>query len=143
MNCLPTKAPGAYITYLCGGIAGLNDSQCKDWRELAKSLLKTSTLDPMRRDFRGIEGDHTDEIVDGDIADIRQSNFILVNATKPSWGTALEIVYAMEAPSEDKWPIVVAFTGPGVSISPWLQYHCAAIFDTLEEAVGYINADVA
>jgi len=42
-------------TYLCGGINGLNDSQCKNWREEAKELLGTETLDPMRNDYRGIE----------------------------------------------------------------------------------------
>lgn len=77
-------------TYLCGGINGLSDADCRDWREVAKSLLTTETLDPMRRDYRGKEDESVQEIVLGDYHDIWQSAFILVNATKPSWGTAME-----------------------------------------------------
>jgi hypothetical protein len=51
-------------TYLCGGINELSDSACCDWRAVAKSLLRTETLDPMRRDYRGREGDFTNEIIE-------------------------------------------------------------------------------
>jgi nucleoside 2-deoxyribosyltransferase len=121
------------ITYLCGGINGLSDSQCKDWRKESKSLLNTNTLDPMRRDYRGIEHLNTDKIVEDDIKDIQESDFVLVNAEKPSWGTAMEIVYSYEFAKE-----IVAFT-TGPRISPWLKYHCNAILETLEEAIDYIN----
>lgn len=33
-------------TYLCGGINGLSDAECRDWRAVAKELLKTDTLGP-------------------------------------------------------------------------------------------------
>ncbi len=122
------------ITYLCGGINGLGNSECMDWRELAKSLLITSTLDPMRRDYRGNETEAHREIVDGDLADISQSDFILVNATRPSWGTAMEIVYA-----NDMAKTVVAFVGAG-RVSPWLRFHCALIETLLEDAVDHINS---
>lgn len=118
-------------TYLCGGINGLSDDQCRDWREVAKSLLKTETLDPMRRDYRGKEDESVNEIVQGDIRDIEQSDFILVNATRPSWGTAMEIVYAWQGRP------VVAFVGDA-SVSPWLRYHCE-IVRTVEEACAWIN----
>ena len=42
--------------YLCGPIAGCTDEECMDWRENAKTILHNaniSTLDPMRRDYRG------------------------------------------------------------------------------------------
>ena len=126
------------FTYLCGGINGLNDAQAKNWREVAKSLLKTDTLDPMRRDYRGIEDASVNEIVKGDLEDIQNSRFILVNATRPSWGTAMEIVYAyMTGDSR-----IVSFT-EGAKISPWLRYHSDAIYNTVEEAVDDINTAIS
>lgn len=78
------------ITYLCGGINGLSDEDCKNWREDAKAKLVTEHLDPMRRDYRGKEDESFHEIVLGDLDDIVKSDFVLVNATRPSWGTAPE-----------------------------------------------------
>jgi len=86
----------------------------------------------MRRDYRGREDQCVDEIVQGDLDDIYASRFVLVNATKPSWGTAMEIVYAHK---DNK--IIVAFTGDS-RVSPWLRKHCR-VFPSLEEAIDLIN----
>jgi hypothetical protein len=127
MNIMP-------FTYLCGGIQGLDDAQCNDWREAAKKLLNTQTLDPMRRDYRGVEDAKFVEIVEGDLVDITKSAFLLVNACRPSWGTAMEVVYA------HMWnKPCIAFINPlSRNISPWLQYH-GEIFVTLEGACERIN----
>lgn len=128
------------LTYLCGGIAGLTDAQCNDWRSYAKEHLKTFTLDPMRRDYRGRISypDVAAKIVTDDIADIRASDFILVNATKPSWGSAQEIIYAF---NKGVHTPIVAFIGEDAP-SPWLVFHCDNIVRTLEEAVELINDQV-
>lgn len=123
-------------TYLCGGINGLSDADCRDWREVAKELLKTETLDPMRRDYRGKEDESVDEIVSGDLQDIAGSDFILVNAIRPSWGTAMEIIYARF----DK-KMIVAFVGDS-RVSPWLRFHCDQILTTVESACEWINGFV-
>ncbi len=120
--------------YLCGGIMELNDSQCNDWREEATKLLTTDTINPMRRDFRGLEGNFTREIVEGDLIDILNSEFILVNACRPSWGTAMEIGYAYVFHKK-----IVAFTDTESKISPWLRYHCDSLHTSLQEACQYIN----
>lgn len=125
------------ITYLCGGINGLGDAECRDWREVAKELLQTDTLDPMRRDYRGKEDESVTQIVGGDLDDIRQSQIILINATRPSWGTAMEIVYAQQYGK-----VTVAFT-EGARVSPWLRFHCGTIVSSLDEAVRAINAYAA
>lgn len=122
-------------TYLCGGINGLSDAECRDWREVAKELLKTETLDPMRRDYRGKEDESVNEIVAGDLEDIRAAQWVLVNATRPSWGTAMEIVYAHQLHRP-----IVAFVGNS-RVSPWLRYHCGAIVPTVEEAAERINGE--
>lgn len=120
--------------YLCGGINGLSDSDCRDWREFAKAELSTPTLDPMRRDYRGREDESVTEIVIGDLADINACEIVLVNATKPSWGTAMELFYAAS-----KAKTVVAWVKPGVPVSPWLRYFCREIHESLEDAIGSIN----
>jgi hypothetical protein len=130
----------AKTTYLCGGINGLSDADCRDWREFAKSPLKTETLDPMRRDYRGVEDVHFAEIVDGDLDDIAHSDFVLINATRPSWGTAMEIVYAFEQRKTRIVAWVGAFGTQYGGTSPWLRYHCHEIHESLEDAIASINA---
>lgn len=120
-------------TYLCGGINGLSDAACKDWRAIATELLGGRVLDPMRRDYRGIEDQTVTDIVSGDLDDIRACEFLLVNATKPSWGTAMEIVYARQFGKH-----VIAYV-EGARISPWLRYHCAEIVETVEDACAMIR----
>lgn len=120
--------------YLCGGINGLSDGECKDWREMAKYMLRGATIDPMRRDYRGMEGDNVAAIVEGDLSDIDTVEVVLVNATRPSWGTAMEIVYA-----HLRRKTIICFTGESV-VSPWLRFHSTKIFVSLDEACQYINS---
>lgn len=83
--------------YLCGPINGCNDSECKDWREYAKLIIRKA-IDPMARDYRGreLEPGIAKEIVENDKADIDGCDVILVNYVKPSIGTAMEILYGWE-----------------------------------------------
>lgn len=124
-------------TYLCGGMAGLTDKEMKGWREEAKKLLKTKTFDPTCRDYRGWDTTSiAGEIVADDLSEIDQSKFVLVNATRPSWGTAMEIHYSWETGKK-----VIAFVGDQdmATISPWLVHHCDEIVFSLEEACSIIN----
>ncbi len=122
------------ITYLCGGIFGLQDTDIRCWRATAKQQLHGSVIDPLDHDYRGKEDQHVDRIVSNDLDAIRWSDGLLVNAQRPSWGTAMELVYAKQ------WQkYIVAFTGPG-QISPWLRWHCSRIVPTLKEAIDVINA---
>jgi hypothetical protein len=118
--------------YLCGGINALTDSECNDWRTEAKAILRCATLDPMRRDYRGKESESWREIVDGDLVDIAASDCILVNATRPSWGTSMEIVYAWRAQK-----MIVAFVGQA-AVSPWLRFHCDSVVCSLSEACAVV-----
>jgi nucleoside 2-deoxyribosyltransferase len=119
--------------YLCGGINGLTDAECKNWRSQAALLLPgINVLDPMTRDYRGKEAENFKAIVDGDLSDITMSDIILVKGDRPSWGTAMEIVYAHQLQK-----LVVVF-GVVESCSPWLRYHAQALFQTIEESCQYI-----
>ena len=111
----------------------MSDAACTDWREVAKSILATKIMDPMRRDYRGVEDQNVGAIVKGDLWDILRSRSILVNATRPSWGTAMEIVYAWLFRNK-----IFAFTG-GARVSPWLRFPCKFLFDSVEEAAVGVN----
>jgi hypothetical protein len=120
--------------YLCGPINGCTDEECKDWRELVKSIWPGKTLDPMRRDYRGKEDQSVNQIVEFDKIDLMNSDIILVNYDKPSVGTSMEILYAFE---RGKFVIVVA--AEGSRISPWMTYHSHAIVRSFADALRYIE----
>jgi nucleoside 2-deoxyribosyltransferase len=88
-------------------------------------------LDPMSRDYRGKEAENISNIVVGDKKDIDNSDVVLVNACKPSWGTAMEIMYAFINGKR-----IIAF-GAGDKPSPWLVYHCT-IVNTLVDACNHM-----
>lgn len=121
--------------YLCGPINGRSDADCKDWRERAKALLNCDTLDPMARDFRGKEASNVTAIVEGDLADIKQCDALLVRYDRPSVGTSMEILIAYM----NSMPVHI-FTGERGPLSPWLVYHATEIHETIEEACEALNA---
>lgn len=121
--------------YLCGGINGLSTSDCKDWREYAKLHLVALTLDPMRRDFRGMERNFSREIVSGDKADLRECDAVLVNAERPSWGTAMEVMLAHQFNKP-----TVAFLADPQNASPWLRVHTSKLVHTIDQAIAWLNS---
>jgi nucleoside 2-deoxyribosyltransferase len=112
------------LIYLAGPINGRTDSDCKDWREYAKSRWGGPTLDPMSRDYRGREQEPgiAREIVEGDKEDIDRAKGLLVYYDQPSVGTSMEVLYAWQMGK----PVVVVNTS-GRPASPWLQYHASLI----------------
>jgi nucleoside 2-deoxyribosyltransferase len=124
--------------YLAGPINGCTDEEAKGWRTKAKELLYAhETLDPMHRDYREKEPEYLDDIIEPDKADIRHAHVMLVNANRPSWGTAMEIMYAAELTTTR---VVLWCDDP--KPSPWLQYHSEFISPTLEGACQYIEQDI-
>jgi nucleoside 2-deoxyribosyltransferase len=102
------------------------------WRQKARHLLPRDhfdILDPMDFDFRESERIAAEEIVKTDLHAIAACDFLLVNANRPSWGTAMEVVRGW-----DDGKRVVAFADTD-SPSPWLVMHTHAIVRSLEAAV--------
>jgi hypothetical protein len=122
------------IVYLAGGINGLSDSDAKDWREYAKERLSHDTLDPLRRDYRGIEDESVEEIVHGDLEDIRNSDVVLASCVRPSWGTAMEIHFTRTSTPSSVYAVVPE----DQTVSPWLRYY-TSIFRTFDEAINHLN----
>lgn len=113
--------------YLGGPINGCTDEEATGWREGVKTILTDAGhawADPMDRDYRGreLEPGIAAAIVDGDKQDIDGCDVLLMNAPKPSYGTAMEIYYGWE---RGKRVIVVL---PDAAVpSPWVIHHAAAI----------------
>ncbi len=124
--------------YLCGPIMDEHEGIARAWREEAKKLLtdEFKLLDPMRRNFKDREVDSANEIVEFDLQDIRDADIVLVNYSKSSVGTSMEVFYA----SHDLQKFVVAFSPFSFQdCSPWMVRFCTKILPTLEDACRYIE----
>jgi nucleoside 2-deoxyribosyltransferase len=111
-----------------------------EYRRRASELVLAAgwePVDPMRRDFRGRTEGHEQEIVEGDLADIRSCDAMLADFGEPDEGTAMEAWYAHGAGVP-----VIAFTG-GRKAHPWTVYVAARVCESLEEAVSALAQDLA
>jgi len=115
-----------------------HDGTAREWRRAAKKLLGDAfvLLDPMRRNFKDREVDSANEIVEFDLQDVRDADIILVNYSKASIGTAMEVFFA----SHDLGKFVIAFSPfPFKDCSPWMVKFCTKIHPSLESATRYIR----
>src|SRR5476649_2412160 len=120
--------------YLCGPIMDCKPAETKDWRARAKERLagRFILLDPMRRSFRDNEIDSANEIVEFDLQDIRDADLLLVNYSKPSVGTSMEVFYA----SHDLGKFVIAFSPLEFKdCSPWMVRFTTKITRDLDAAI--------
>ena len=124
--------------YLSGPIMDEHPELAATWRERAKQQLKDHfvLLDPMRRNFKDREVDSANEIVEFDLQDVRDADIIIVNYSKTSIGTAMEVFYA----SHDLGKFVIAFSPfTFKDCSPWMVKYCTKILPSLETAMAYIR----
>lgn len=124
--------------YLCGPIMDEVDGHARAWRGRAKELLVSDflVLDPMRRNFKDREVDSANEIVEFDLQDVRDADIVLVNYSKASVGTSMEVFYA----SHVLHKFVIAFSPfTFKDCSPWMVKYCTKILPSLEEAALYIR----
>lgn len=92
-------------------------------------------VDPMRRDYRGQTQGKEVEIVEGDLAEIRNCDAVLAAFTFPDEGTAMEAWYA-----HTLGKLVVAYTG-GTPPHPWTVYVADVIYDELERAMQALSGE--
>jgi nucleoside 2-deoxyribosyltransferase len=124
--------------YLSGPIMDEHPEAAATWRERAKEALRDqfTLLDPMRRNFKDREVDSANEIVEFDLQDVRDADILLVNYSKTSIGTAMEVFYA----AHDLGKFVVAFSPFSFrDCSPWMVRYCTKILPSLDAAVTYIR----
>jgi nucleoside 2-deoxyribosyltransferase len=123
--------------YLCGPIMDETCEVARDWRQRAHKALgsRFQILDPMRRNFKDREVDSANEIVEFDLQDVREADIVLVNYSKASIGTSMEVFYA----SHDLGKFVVAFSPFTFKDSnPWMVRFCTKILPSLDDAISYI-----
>lgn len=125
--------------YLSGPIHGCSDAECVDWRNQVKKYFPNA-IDPLRHDFRGRELENLSRIVELDKQDIINSQAVLASCPHPSYGTAMEILYAWQA----HIPVVAVVNNYDAysQTSPWLIYHTKGIFTSYERAVIWIAENV-
>ena len=121
--------------YLAGPINGKTDEECHGWRRRFKGIGHHYWLDPMDRDYRGKEAESVPDIVEGDKKDIHGCNMMIVYAETPSWGTAMEVIYAQIIGKK----ILVICSNPRPS--PWLIYHATTIFTSVDDALSFARPD--
>lgn len=123
--------------YLCGSINGASDAVAKDWRNELKEKLSNEYdfLDPMDRDYRGVELQNIEEIVTNDLADIDSCDVVLYNFVKPSAGSAMEVFYAHRMTNKT----VITVNSSGGVLSPWLVYHSHFVFDSMGKAINFLD----
>jgi hypothetical protein len=127
--------------YLCGPMAGCTDEEAGGWRTAATKHLNgfgITCLDPMDRDYRETEYGHDPEsvlpdLVEEDKIDIEMSDVVLVNYTKPSTGTAMEIILGWE-----KGKRVIVVNPLGLQLSPWVYYHSHKVYESMHGAYDHI-----
>lgn len=121
--------------YLCGPIKDRSDADCRTWRNWIKQHWPGRCLDPMDRDYRRLvawsESD-AEKLVHQDLADIDQSDGLVVYYDRPSVGTSMEIFYAAHVRRKPVFLINASETGlPSGYLSPWLLYHVSGISESL------------
>jgi len=124
--------------YLCGPIMDETGDRARAWRQLARQALGEDfiILDPMRRNFKDREVDSANEIVEFDLQDVKDADIVLVNYSKASIGTSMEVFYASSVLGR----FVVAFSPFAYKdCSPWMVKFCTKILPSLEEALTYIR----
>ncbi len=128
--------------YMCGPIMDELADGAREWRQTATARLSNqfTILDPMRRNFKDREVDSANEIVEFDLQDVRQADILLVNYSKASIGTSMEVFYA----AHDLGKFVVAFSPFDFqNCNPWMVRFCTKILPSLERAIDYINVHFA
>ena len=128
--------------YLCGPIMDELEDGAREWRRVAAARLSNqfTLLDPMRRNFKDREVDSANEIVEFDLQDVREADILLVNYSKASIGTAMEVFYA----AHDLGKFVVAFSPFDFqNCNPWMVRFCTKILPTVERAIDYIQIHFA
>ncbi len=124
--------------YLSGPIMDEHVDTAKTWRERATAELREHfiILDPMRRNFKDREVDSANEITEFDLQDVRDADILLVNYSKVSIGTSMEVFYA----AHDLGKFIVAFSPyPYKECSPWMVRYCTKILPDIDSAIAYIR----
>ncbi len=127
--------------YLCGPMDDYTEEEMGTWRKDTTTYMRFSgivCLDPTDRPYRNCSYKEDPEsvlpdLVESDKVDIEASDIVLVNYTKISVGTSMEILLGWQ---KDKHVVVVA--PEGMHLGAWVVYHSHKICRSLEDAYEHI-----
>ena len=121
------SAPGVY---LAGPITGSGNPAL--WRDNATRALfpEFAAVNPLHYEVASLT---CRQIVNLDLALILRCEYVLALVNVPSWGTAMEIMFAREH--------AIPVIGFGIleRNSPWLQYALDAHYNTMDTAIRHIR----
>ena len=125
----------ARLVYLAGPIYEQDDT-CVRWRKATHKLLMKKNimcLKPTDADYRGREtiAGIPEQIVKRDKTDIMTCDTLLAKCDHPSYGTAMEIMFAWSLHKQ-----IIVLTN---SYSPWIRYHADHSFPTVDEAINNLQ----
>lgn len=123
--------------YACGPINGCHNNECLIWRnELRAGFVDSDydIVDPLRRDYRGVELENLNEIVTLDKVDIDKCDIIFANCLRPSAGTSMEIMYSFM-----KNKPIVSLIGVDSPVSPWIKYHSTITVLSISSGINWIK----
>lgn len=123
------------VVYLAG------HHMADDYRTQATKILMAKgirVLDPMRdeHDYRGIEGDNVERIVQGDLRDVVDCTHVLADFSQNSVGTSMECWFAHSIGR----PVVSFVESKDLRISPWVHYVSRSVHIGVDLALVYLCA---
>lgn len=122
------------VVYLCGPMQDCTPEEMHGWREDLKGKYpEIIFLDPCDR---GYKPQQWRQLVEGDIADIDASDFVLAYYWKAGTGSAMELAYSHY---HAKIPTVVVVPD-FKTVSPWVRYHADFLVEDFDQAIKIIKA---
>lgn len=113
--------------YLGGPMAGCTVEEMTGWRnQLKKEWSEFDFRDPCEREYSPQEWR---QLVEDDIQDIDESDYVLCYMWKPGVGSSMELVYARY----NNKPIIVVI--PDFKyVSPWVRYYSDFLVEDFDQA---------
>lgn len=123
------------VIYLGGPMAGCTLQEMTGWREQLKKEWGSEFdfRDPCEREYSPQEWR---QLVEDDIKDIDESDYVLCYMWKPGVGSSMELVYARY----NKKPIIVVI--PDFKyVSPWVRYYSDFLVEDFDHAYKIIKQE--
>lgn len=122
--------------YQCGPMAGCTEEEMHGWRDkLKKDYPDITWLDPCDRAY---VHQQWRKLVDDDIQDINNADYILAYYWKTGSGSAMELAYNHYVARKPSVVVVPEFK----VVSPWVRYHADYLVENFDHAMKIIlNAD--
>lgn len=118
--------------YQCGPMAGCSDEEMHGWREdLKKNYPDITWLDPCDRNY---VHQQWRKLVDDDIQDINNADYVLAYYWKTGSGSAMELAYNHYVARKPSVVVVPEFK----VVSPWVRYHADYLVETFDHAMKII-----